>query len=168
MPAKSRVSPFRPNATSCGGAGVRNRAVTELAAGYRRYVTVGGVRVSTPTRDRDAITACVVCGGALRPPGYSGRPGKYCSDRCRWAYWTSRRTDDRRTRARRVLHQAVLRGKIAKPDACEQCGAGGQIDGHHHDYALPLAVAWLCRQCHELRHPRGLPDVRLPLEPERT
>jgi hypothetical protein len=142
--------------------------VTELAAGYRRYVTVGGVRVSTPTRDRDAITACVVCGGALRPPGYSGRPGKYCSDRCRWAYWTSRRVGDRRARARHVLTTAVRLGKIAKPDACEQCGAGGQIDGHHHDYALPLAVAWLCRQCHELRHPRGLPDVRLPLELERT
>ena len=134
----------------------------------RLCVVASGVRVTTPTRDLYVITAGVVCGGALRPPGYIGRPGKYCGDRCRWAYWTSRRVGDRRARARHVLTSAVRLGKLAKPDACEQCGAGGQIDGHHHDYALPLAVAWLCRQCHELRHPRGLPDVRLPLEPART
>jgi hypothetical protein len=51
-----------------------------------------------------------------------------------------------------ILGSYVSTGRIDKPDVCSICGAGGRIDGHHHDYAKPLEVEWLCRKCHMQRH----------------
>lgn len=66
-----------------------------------------------------------------------------------------RRTEEKhrdRTRARWRLKAAVRRGKITKPDTCERCGFTAElpreIHGHHHDYAKPLEVEWLCQSCH--------------------
>jgi hypothetical protein len=59
-------------------------------------------------------------------------------------------------RARRLLRQAIDRGEITRPSACEQCGREGRtsdgrayIHGHHHlGYERPLDVVWLCPFCH--------------------
>jgi hypothetical protein len=64
---------------------------------------------------------------------------------------------DERERARGKLKYAVKHGKIAKPGACQECGAGGRIQGHHADYSRPYDVEWLCPRCHGKRH--RLPDV---------
>jgi hypothetical protein len=57
-------------------------------------------------------------------------------------------------RTRAALRNAVADGRIAKPSACEGCGATDAIlGGHHHlGYDRPLDVQWLCSVCHGLQH----------------
>ena len=56
--------------------------------------------------------------------------------------------------ARSYLRVYVRRGKIIRPDNCERCGIACKPHGHHHDYALPLDVVWLCPPCHRAEHPQ--------------
>jgi hypothetical protein len=60
--------------------------------------------------------------------------------------WTQRHP--RRAQAHSLVHRAIERGEISKPEKCEWCGGEGRIEGHHHDYTEPLAVTWLCKPCH--------------------
>lgn len=53
-------------------------------------------------------------------------------------------------RARYAVNNAVRRGKLEKPNACQWCGAKGRIHAHHEDYGKPLEVIWLCPRCHGL------------------
>lgn len=55
-------------------------------------------------------------------------------------------------KARSILNSHVARKLVSRPLTCEQCGAGGQIDGHHPNYSMPLAVVWLCVKCHSKAH----------------
>ena len=60
-----------------------------------------------------------------------------------------------KNRARHLLQQAVESGKISKPDLCSKCGDAPELrdlHGHHEDYAKPIEVVWLCRQCHNKLH----------------
>lgn len=59
--------------------------------------------------------------------------------------------------ARAAVQAAVRAGRLTRPEACEECGTEGRVDGHHVDYARPLDVEWLCKGCHHSRHPQ-LPD----------
>lgn len=51
-------------------------------------------------------------------------------------------------RAHEALSKAVRAGAIARPGACEVCGAKCVPHGHHSDYLMPLFVAWVCDECH--------------------
>ena len=54
--------------------------------------------------------------------------------------------------ARKVLHNGIVSGLVAKPDGCWCCGSVVKIEGHHSDYQNPLGVTWLCRACHVRAH----------------
>ena len=44
-------------------------------------------------------------------------------------------------------------GRLVNPGACEICQSSeGNIVAHHHDYARPLDVTWLCKPCHGKVH----------------
>lgn len=58
-----------------------------------------------------------------------------------------------RDRARRLLRKAIQRGIIVRPRMCQALGCRcPKIFAHHHDYAKPLNVVFLCRECHERCH----------------
>jgi transposase-like protein len=62
--------------------------------------------------------------------------------------------------AHAVLKLAVRSKQIAKPDCCEACSASAaQLNGHHDDYAKPLAVRWLCQPCHSAWHRANGPGL---------
>jgi hypothetical protein len=54
-----------------------------------------------------------------------------------------------------ILGNAVKYGKIDKPNNCSCCGnftPSRKLHAHHHDYAKPLDVTWVCVQCHTNIH----------------
>lgn len=56
-----------------------------------------------------------------------------------------------RKNANMALDYAVKLGYIEKPDHCLGCGCPteeSRVTAHHHDYAKPLEVLWLCSKCH--------------------
>ena len=58
--------------------------------------------------------------------------------------------------ARAAVRQAVKKGWMVKPSACEECGQSPKPDSHgkprlegaHYSYDRPLDVRWLCTKCH--------------------
>lgn len=64
-------------------------------------------------------------------------------------------------KARRQVRDAIKRGDLVRPSACQRCGAAdapcsdgrSYIHAHHHDYALPLDVEWVCAGCHRRETP---------------
>lgn len=56
---------------------------------------------------------------------------------------------------KRAAHHAVGRairdGKMDKKP-CAFCGETDGLEAHHHDYAKPLDVTWMCRPCHRRFH----------------
>lgn len=54
--------------------------------------------------------------------------------------------------ARHAVNNAVKRGDLVKPQACESCGQEKRLTGHHDDYTKPLSVRWLCYGCHGKEH----------------
>ena len=75
--------------------------------------------------------------------------GKEAVARSRQAYVA--RYPERRA-AHIALGNALRDGRVVRPAACQACGAGGRIHGHHDDYAKPLEVRWLCSPCHTEAH----------------
>ena len=62
--------------------------------------------------------------------------------------------------AQNGLNYAVAVGRIIKPNDCADCGSiSNKLDGHHKDYAKPLEVRWLCRQCHRVEHAKNGPGL---------
>lgn len=65
-----------------------------------------------------------------------------------------RKEHPERHRAHDLVKKAVGRGRLLRPEACQECGRVGRVEGHHHDYTKPLAVQWLCKRCHSALHSR--------------
>jgi hypothetical protein len=59
-----------------------------------------------------------------------------------------------KTRAHKLLDEAVKNGDLERPDTCERCGlkSSRALHGHHRDYSRPLEVLWLCAKCHGAEH----------------
>lgn len=62
-----------------------------------------------------------------------------------------KRANPEKVRAHRIVAASLRARIIARPEHCECCGRATRIDAHHHDYAQPLVVQWLCRKCHAAR-----------------
>lgn len=53
-----------------------------------------------------------------------------------------------------MMKRAIAFGWLVRPGACEACGVECRPEGHHHNYAQPWNISWLCRQCHKNEHKR--------------
>ena len=61
-----------------------------------------------------------------------------------------RRRFPEKVAARQAVKVALIAGKLTRKP-CERCGAR-RVHAHHHDYAKPLDVIWLCPPCHRAEH----------------
>jgi len=62
-----------------------------------------------------------------------------------------------KVRAKQEAQNALKRGDLVKPRACQSCGrAEGRLHMHHPDYGFPLVVEFLCPMCHGARHRKAL------------
>ena len=86
----------------------------------------------------------------LRHKRYQATEAGKASVRKAQIKWKSENPEKRAAHV--ILGNRIRDGYIVKPDTCQDCGAGGTIHGHHHDYAKPLDVEWLCPLCHAQRH----------------
>lgn len=102
------------------------------------------------------IIACRKC-GEMKPEGefyksYFGKDGHgYACKECHKAAvkrW--RQENPAAYRAHSAVSNAVRDGRIEKKP-CEICGSE-KVHAHHHDYARPLDVQWLCALHHHRLH----------------
>lgn len=57
-----------------------------------------------------------------------------------------------KTAATSAVTNALKRGDLIRPPDCSECGVMTRVEGHHDDYAKPLAIRWLCKKCHTAWH----------------
>ena len=62
--------------------------------------------------------------------------------------------DRRRGICRAYTNTLIRRGKLTR-GPCEHCASTKNVEAHHHDYAKPREVRWLCRKCHKAEHAAG-------------
>jgi len=124
---------------------------------------------------------CEWCNDAFEATSWEvnrGR-GRYCSVSCKGAYgrsfqdvsgenhpqwkggvwkantikkakaWNEANREKQRIHA--SVNHEIKMGRLVRGPCC-QCGSEVNIDAHHHDYAKPLEVTWLCRSCHLKEH----------------
>lgn len=77
------------------------------------------------------------------------------------------------TSAQRHAHylvtKAIRRGLLIRPALCSRCERPAKrVHAHHHDYAKPLMVEWLCHGCHATEHARDRAEIRRHQEGERA
>jgi len=63
----------------------------------------------------------------------------------------------KRVHVRTFFQNAVRRGEIKKPNACQLCDSVTELDAHHVDYGRPLDVIWVCHSCHGRVHRKNHP-----------
>lgn len=70
-------------------------------------------------------------------------------------------TEAMKTGARVAVRRALEAGQISRAEECERCGEPNRacsdgrsyLHAHHHDYARPLDVEWICALCHRAETP---------------
>jgi hypothetical protein len=68
---------------------------------------------------------------------------------------------DEKSSAHGAVARAIAKGKLVRPDRCDECGMESKrIIGHHEDYSKPLDVEWLCPKCHAGKHPKWITRMR--------
>lgn len=102
--------------------------------------------LTDPRRDRPSV--CRPCGNAFMRKWFAAHPERAHQATDNW----KARQDPEAMRiarnARMATFNAIRKGTLTRPSACEQCGKGGRIEAAHHDYTRPLDVRWLCQSCH--------------------
>lgn len=75
----------------------------------------------------------------------------------------------KRRYVRAIVSNALEKGFLKRPGACDLCASDCRPNAHHVDYGNPLRVIWLCRDCHGLVHrkehalnPKNNPQTPLP------
>lgn len=58
-----------------------------------------------------------------------------------------RRQHPDKARARSAVASAIRDGRMTRKP-CSECGTSEGVQAHHHDYATPLDVVWVCFVCH--------------------
>jgi hypothetical protein len=96
---------------------------------------------------------CSKCGNPPRPRQ------RYCKG-CHAAHMRANRprhcelsTEQRRKANARSYANVYQRRGYLQPQPCELCGSA-KAEKHHENYAAPLAIRWLCRECHLSEHRR--------------
>jgi hypothetical protein len=111
-------------------------------------------------KSRGIQPECKACRQELYYAWYRTHKGRdwkrdYVRRRAAEEGWPKRpgiKRDPLKVSCRRQLRSALKSGAIRKPANCSQCGREARITAHHADYRAPLAVEWLCYECHGLRH----------------
>lgn len=72
-------------------------------------------------------------------------------ERERARIWAQNYRDSDKRAANTIVGNAIRDGRLIR-QPCEKCGYAEHVHAHHEDYAKPLEVMWLCRDCHGRRH----------------
>jgi hypothetical protein len=70
--------------------------------------------------------------------------------------WYPKNKQTTEVRARLIVRNAVVRGRLAPVETlvCEECGGTDNVQRHHDDHSKPLDVQVLCIKCHR-KHDAG-------------
>lgn len=101
-----------------------------------------------PKRVRTMLI-CKKCGKEFYPVSGSLKQ-KNCSRFCGNRHGRKRKTITipKARNAQSLVRYYVSRGKIIRPNECENCGVTARIEAAHYNYSEPLRVRWLCSSCH--------------------
>jgi hypothetical protein len=109
------------------------------------------------------ISACPRCGSPRKRIRTTARPvyGKMVCGVCAGTRLKKHRENNKdrgvssvQRAAHKAVATAVLHGILMRRP-CEECGAEANVHAHHHDYARPLDVQWLCATHHKAEHRRA-------------
>lgn len=64
--------------------------------------------------------------------------------------WRKKNSD--KVIAHQMIQTGIRNGSIIRPNSCNKCKKQNKLHAHHGDYSKPLAIQWLCVQCHRLEH----------------
>lgn len=78
---------------------------------------------------------------------YRNNPARREAMRLKTIRWRERNPEGARAQA--MVQRAIRAGRLLR-QPCQECGRRAQA--HHDDYAMPLAVVWLCPKHHTLWH----------------
>lgn len=84
----------------------------------------------------------------------------YRKNKDRWVGYRKRRKivkyrSTKAIRARKILNQAIIEGRVTKPKCCSECLRPCPkilLHAHHDNYDRPYDVIWLCSSCHGKKH----------------